>query len=121
MQLEHRDPAYVWDMLRAAREIEQMLGDSDLGQFLSNLTLMRAIERNLEIIGEAARRLSTTFRAAHPDIPWRQVIGQRNILAHEYGQIDHESLFRTASEDVPLLIEELSRIVADLGEPGNQR
>jgi len=56
--------------------------------------LMRATERSVEIIGEAARHVSPEFIAAHPEIPWRQIIGQRNILAHEYGQIDHEMLFR---------------------------
>jgi uncharacterized protein with HEPN domain len=75
---------------------------------------MRTIERNLEIIGEAARRVSDDFRTAYASIPWQQIIGQRNILAHEYGQIDHELLFRTASEDVPALADALRLIVADL-------
>lgn len=114
MRPENRDSAYVWDMLQVVEEIEEMIGDHDLAAFLSNRTLMRAIERNLEIIGEVARRTSDEFRATHANIPWRQIIGQRNILAHEYGQIDHELLFRTASEDVPELAEVLRKIVADL-------
>ena len=82
---------------------------------------MRAIERNLEFIGEAARRISEGFRTTHADIPWRQVIGQRNILAHEYGQIDHELLFRTANEDVPALAVALRQIVSGLDRSGRSQ
>lgn len=116
MRPEERDPAYLWDMLQAAREIEDMLGDYDLPEFLENRMLVRAIERNIEIIGEAARLLSEEFKTQHPQIPWRKIIGQRNILAHEYGQIDHELLYKTAAEDVP----ELSEMISALLPPGDQ-
>ncbi len=99
MQLEERDPAFLWDMLQAAREVEAMLDDHDLAAFLADRVLLRAIERGVEIIGEAARRVSASYTDAHQEIPWRKIIGQRNILAHEYGQIDHELLYKTAVED----------------------
>lgn len=105
MRPDERDPAYLWDILQATREIETMLAEHDLPAFLENRMLVRAIERNVEIIGEAARLLSENFKTLHPQIPWRKIIGQRNILAHEYGQINYELLFRTASEDVPQLSE----------------
>jgi len=93
MRPEERDAAHLWDMLQAAREVEAMMGVHDLDAFLTNRMLLRAIERSVEIIGEAARRVSVTFTEAHPEIPWRKIIGQRNILAHEYGQIDHTLLY----------------------------
>jgi len=65
---------------------------------------MRATERCIEIIGEAARRVSKATQQLQTEIPWSDLIGQRNILAHEYGQIDHELLYKTATEDVPQLI-----------------
>jgi len=113
MRPEERDPAYLWDILQASREVEDMLVEHDLPAFMENRVLIRAIERNMEIIGEAARRVSMEFKAQHPEIPWRQVIGQRNILAHEYGQIDHELLYKTAAEDVP----ELSQMIRSLLPP----
>ena len=113
MQPEERDPAYLWDMLEAAREVEAMLEDYDLAAFMADRVMMRAIERSVEIMGEAARRVSKTYRDTHTEIPWREIIGQRNILAHEYGQIDHEILYKTATEDVPDLIV----IVQDLLPP----
>lgn len=78
--------------------------------------MMRAIERGIELMGEAARRLSSSCQEAHPDIPWREIIGQRNILAHEYGQIDHELLYKTAIEDIPPLIAQLEELLPPLEE-----
>ena len=65
MRPEDRNPAYLWDMLQAAREVEAMLADHDLAAFLDNLVLLRAIERGVEIIGEAARRVSVDYMTAH--------------------------------------------------------
>lgn len=70
----------------------------------------------MEIIGEAARRVSASYMAAHPEIPWRMIIGQRNILVHEYGQIDHELLYKTAVEDIPALITMIQALLPPLEE-----
>ena len=109
MPLEGRDAAYLWDMLQAAKEVDEMMQDHDLAGFLGNLVLQRAVERSLEIIGESARRVSPEGQEALVEIPWREIIGQRNILAHEYGQIDHELLFKTVEEDIPKLIRDLEK------------
>jgi uncharacterized protein with HEPN domain len=116
MQPEDRDAAYLWDMLQAAKEVESMLEDHDLDAFLADRVLLRAIERGVELIGEAARRVSASYMTAHPEVPWRRIIGQRNILAHEYGQIDHELLYKTAVEDIPGLIERLQVLLPPLEE-----
>jgi uncharacterized protein with HEPN domain len=114
MQPEERDAAYIWDMLQAAKEVQQMVGSRDVNSFLNNRILLLATERGIEIIGEAARHVSATFTAAHPEVAWRGIIGQRNILAHEYGQIDHALLFRTATEDVIALIGQLEKLLPPL-------
>lgn len=116
MRPEERDAAHLWDMLQAAGEVEAMMAGQDLDAFLSNRMLLRAIERSVEIIGEAARRVSVTFAEAHPEIPWRKIIGQRNILAHEYGQIDHALLYKTVKEDVPVLITQIESLLPPLEE-----
>ena len=113
---EERDPAYLWDMLEAAREVETMLKDRDMAAFLADRVLLRATERCIEIIGAAARRVSTAYTTAHVEIPWRNIIGQRNILAHEYGQIDHELLYKTAAEDIPRLIQQIEALLPALEE-----
>ncbi|MBI3772139.1 MAG: DUF86 domain-containing protein [Gammaproteobacteria bacterium] len=119
MRPEDKDAAYLWDMLQAAREVIEMMHGHDLKSFLNNRVLLRAMERGVEIIGEAARRISASYTGSHPEIAWRQIIGQRNILAHEYGQIDHEVLYKTATVDVPALIVQLERLLPPL-EPDSK-
>lgn len=116
MQPEDRDPAYLWDMLQAVKEVESMLEGYDLSAFLADRVMLRAIERSVEIIGEAACRVSMTYRGTHAEVPWREIIGQRNILAHEYGQIDHELLYKTATEDIPDLIPIIQNLLPPLDE-----
>jgi uncharacterized protein with HEPN domain len=118
MQPEERDAAYLWDMLQAAREVKEMTAAYDLASFLGNRILLRATERGVEIIGEAARRVSANFTSAHPEVAWRQIIGQRSILAHEYGQVDYELLYKTVTKDIPTLIAQLERVLPPL-EPDN--
>jgi uncharacterized protein with HEPN domain len=65
-----------------------------------------AIERLLEILGEAARRVSEEFQNQHGEIPWRKIIGQRNVLAHEYGEIKLGRIWVLVTEN----LEELQRI-----------
>ena len=111
MPLEDRDAAYLWDMLQAAKEAVEIMAEHDLTAFLEDRVLQRATERVVEIIGETARRVSPVGQQTTPEIPWREIIGQRNILAHEYGQIDHELLYKTVVEDVPGLIDQLEKVL----------
>lgn len=126
MQLDERDAAYLWDMREAAKEILSITHQTNQRTFLQNRIVLRATERCLEIIGEAAGNVSQHCRATYPDIPWHEVIGQRNILAHEYGQIDHNILYRTANDDIPELIEKLDQILRPMeseewSDPGRHK
>lgn len=103
MPPDEGDLAYLWDMLQAANEMQGMLEGHDLTSFLGDCVLLRAIERSVEIIDEAAHRVSVSYQQDHPEIPWREIICQRNILVHEYGQIDHPLLYKIAVEDIPEL------------------
>jgi len=111
MQPEQRDAAYLWDMLDAAQTVEQLCGDLNFIQYSDDRRTQLAVERSLEIIGEAAGRVSTSFRNAHPEIPWRQIIGQRNVLIHEYGEIKQERVWKVVRENIPILIEQLKPFV----------
>ena len=111
MQPDQRDAAYLWDMLDAAQMVEQLSSGFDFTQYSNDRRTQLAVERSLEIIGEAANRVSTSFRNAHPEIPWRQIIGQRNVLIHEYGEIKQERIWKVVRENIPLLIEQLKPFV----------
>lgn len=63
---------------------------------------------------QAARRIPESCRNAHDEIHWRDIIGQRNIIAHEYGQIDYELLYKTAIDDIPVLINDLEVILSSM-------
>ena len=82
MRPEEADAAFLWHMLNAARLIEEILTDYEEDRYRSDRLAQSAVERQIEIIGEAARRVSASFRDAHPEVPWRAIIGQRNIIAH---------------------------------------
>ncbi len=83
----------------------------DLNDVRHDRVLALALERGLELIGEAARRVSEATQARYPQVPWREIIGQRNILAHRYGEIDHAMLLETVVRDLPSLVAELERVL----------
>ncbi|WP_139556159.1 HepT-like ribonuclease domain-containing protein [Methylotetracoccus oryzae] len=111
MPMNDEDPAYLWDMLEAARDAVEILAGRDKAAWNQDRVIRLAVERSVEIVGEAARHVSQATRAAYPEIPWRQIVGLRNILAHEYGHIDHARLFETVIRDLPELIERLRAII----------
>ena len=111
MQPDQRDSAYLWDMLDDAGTVEQLTCDQDFTQYSNDRRTQLAVERSLEIIGEAASRVSTSFRSAHPEIPWRQIIGQRNVLIHQYGEIKQERIWKVIRENIPPLIDLLKQFV----------
>lgn len=104
MRPDERDASYLWDMLDAARAVKEFVSNRKYYDYQKDRMLRNAVERNIEIIGEAASHVSDAFRKAHPDIPWKSIIGQRHVLIHEYGEIKHERIWVVASERIPELI-----------------
>jgi uncharacterized protein with HEPN domain len=76
-------------------------------EFLADTILQRAMERLLEIIGEAANALSDESRVAFPGVPWRDIMDLRILLAHHYFRIDEEQVWIIASASVPELLEQI--------------
>ena len=113
MRPEDRDMARLWDMLDAARAIMQFTQGRSLEDLLADRMLRSAVERNLEIIGEAARHVSLGARENNPDIPWASIIGLRNIVAHEYGEIRYEKLWAICMNRLPALIRGLEDLGVD--------
>jgi uncharacterized protein with HEPN domain len=79
--------------------------------FLADPMRQDAIIRNLEIIGEAASRLSRELRDAHPAMPWADVIGHRNVLIHDYRRLIHGLIWRVVAEELPALAERVRAIM----------
>jgi len=111
MQPEARDAAYLWDMMDAARKVVDFTQGITFAEYLENQMLQYAVERAIEIIGEAANRISPTFHQAHPEVPWRKIVGQRNVLAHEYGDVDPSFMWDLAQQHIPALARQLEELV----------
>lgn len=104
MRPDVRDAGYLLDMLLHARGVAQSVAGRTLEDYVADENLRLAVERRIEIIGEAARRVSRQFQDRHPEIPWGKIIAQRNVLIHEYGEIQDEIVWAVATLSVPELI-----------------
>ena len=95
------DELYLADMLDAIEAIERFVAGVDEPRFLSNELVQSAVLQKLSIIGEAAARLPDSAREAMPEIPWKEIIGFRNIAVHAYFSVDWRIVFVTVTDDLP--------------------
>ena len=110
MPIQDRDKGHLWDMLAAGREIRGFVEGVSLHSYVGDRKLQLAIERLLEIVGEAARRTSPECRAECPHIQWAQIVGLRNVLIHEYGEIRNDIIWRVATVRIPELVTSLENL-----------
>lgn len=108
---DRNDAAYLSDMWLAAQAVTSFVASHTLSDYEHDLLLRSAVERQVEILGEAARRVSKEFQQAHCEIPWRPITAQRHVLAHDYGEIRHDRLWRVATIHIPALLELLKPLV----------
>lgn len=111
MRPDQRDIAYLWDMLEGAREATAFARGLTLAEYSANRMVKLAVERAIQIVGEAANRVSPGFRDEHSEIPWRKIVAQRNVLVHEYGDIEDALVWDLLQHHLPGLIEHLETLV----------
>ena len=107
-----RDEAHLADILEAARAIQRFTSGVTLEAFKANEEKYEAVNRKLEIIGEAAGRLSPVARDQFPEIPWNLLTGMRNILIHDYDDVDLDVVWDTVLRDLPPLVIRLAAYLA---------
>jgi len=105
--------ALLLDMLLAAREAQEFARGATLSDFRQDRTLQLAIVKAVEIVGEAASRISTETRELNPDIPWADIVGMRNRLVHGYFDINLVRVWETVEQDIPRLIQQLEGLVSE--------
>lgn len=115
MTRTYRD--YLVDILTAATDACTFIEDINFDDFLADKEKQYAVLRALEIIGEAAGRIPVEWRTLYTDLPWREMVGMRNIIIHHYFGVDEAVVWRTIQEELPPLIEAMSRMLAG-GLPG---
>jgi uncharacterized protein with HEPN domain len=106
-----RDDTYLVDMLESAKIAWDYVFDKTWDEFYGDIQCQDAVVRRIEIIGEAARRLSQETRDKFPQIPWREMTSMRNLVIHEYDVVDINQVWDTVQNRLPTLIEELAKIV----------
>jgi len=99
-------------MIEAAESAAQFIADRSRSDLDSDRMLLFAVVRAIEVVGEAASKLSEEFRAAHPGIPWRAIVGMRNRLIHAYFDIDTETVWETTTQELPPILNQLRELIA---------
>ena len=106
-----RDNEYLLDILEAAKLAIDYIGEKSREEFLIDSQCQDAVIRRLEIIGEAARRVSEETRTTYTDLPWSDMVSMRNVMIHEYDDVDIGIVWETVKNDLPLLIDSLEKIL----------
>lgn len=105
---------YLSDILEAITKIEKYLSGMDRSAFLQNDAIQDAVIRRFEIIGEAVRRLDQDFREQFPELPWKKMVGMRDMLIHGYDEVDLEYVWKLASEGLAEVKEKVSQILSKI-------
>lgn len=108
----HDDKIKLQHMLDHAKEAVALLREKEKSDLQKNRLLELAATRLIEIVGEAAAKISPEIQAKYPSIPWSQIIGMRNRLIHGYDAVDLDVLWDTLEVDLPSLIAELNIILS---------
>jgi uncharacterized protein with HEPN domain len=104
------DTVYLKHISDAISKITHYAGKMKRGEFLKNELVQDGIIRQIEIIGEAAKRLSLIFTETHPEIPWKDIIGMRNKLIHDYMGVDTGAVWDTVKKDIPILKKQINTL-----------
>lgn len=104
------DRIYIEHILQSIDRIHSYITDKDKETFINDFITQDAVIRQLEIIGEATKRISKKLRNNNPNIPWADMAGMRDILIHDYIDVDLEIVWKTASDSIPKLKNLLSKL-----------
>jgi len=107
---------YLQDILDAMEKARAFLGGMSKEEFEADERTVYAVIRALELAGEAARRIPEDISNKYTDVPWSDMIGMRNVLIHDYIEVDLEAVWLTVREDLPGAVREVKKIIEELGD-----
>lgn len=108
---QRRVRLFIEDMLEAISKVEQFTQGCHEEGFERNALVSSAVIRQLEVLGEAAANVPETVRADYPDIPWRRIVGLRNMLIHVYFQVDLSIIWQIITVNLPETKEQLEEML----------
>lgn len=115
-----RDPLRLEHMLEAASNVKEFMAGKTLEDIKNDKILFFAVVKNIEIIGEAAFMLTKEFKETHHEIKWKDIIGMRHVLVHDYYRISPIQLFKVYQENIESLILNLQAIIQNIDRTPNQ-
>lgn len=111
MRPEEGDAARLWDIADAARKILRSVEGLTLTELVADEDRRDLIVYRLALIGEASNRISDSLRAQHPEVPWRRMVNQRNVLIHAYDEIDYDLVWQVVQNELRSLIVKIESIM----------
>ena len=106
-----RDSVFIAQMIEAAEAALEFCEGQTAESFAGDRLVGFAVVRAIQLVGQAARGVSTRLQAAHPEIPWREIVGMRNVVVHDYADVDMALIWKTVHDDLPGLAERLRAIL----------
>ena len=110
----NRDNASLLDSFNAAQQVLIFTAGLSKSELAKNYEKQSATLYQIIIIGEATKRLSTEFRKRHAKIPWSEIAGMRDILAHQYDKVNLNTLWSVIQDDIPELLELIQPLLSDI-------
>ena len=112
MSQPRRDELYLADIAEAAKRAISYTAELSYEQFLDNTQVQDAVLRNLQVIGEASKKVSASLRKAYPNLPWREMAGIRDRVVHDYFGVDYRVVWEVVQRDLPRLLS-LIQVILD--------
>lgn len=112
--MKRQTAIYLQHIRNAIGWIEDYTRGMDLEGFRENHMAQDAVLKQIEVIGEAAKHLPPEFTDLHPDIPWKDIVGMRDIVVHNYFGVDIIATWKTVSTDIPVLGKTIDNLLRDL-------
>jgi uncharacterized protein with HEPN domain len=114
MREKSRDKGRIEDIIKYAENIRKMIDGVSYERFQGDILIYYAVMKNVEIVGEAAYMLSSDFKEAYPQTPWKVIQGMRHYLVHGYANIDAHELYSTAVNDIPILKQQAESYLSNI-------